>query len=105
MDAISKEHFDRMIDAREADPAHHPGTQPPHANLSPVFQFTASGYSPITIYKLLSTNDYYANLTVQVRGKTSVTNTAAVSSDSPDPEPSNNSVSITTKVGAGKGNR
>jgi uncharacterized delta-60 repeat protein/uncharacterized repeat protein (TIGR01451 family) len=40
-------------------------------------------------------------VTVKVRGKTTVTNSAAIVSDSLDPSPSNNATSITTKVGAG----
>jgi len=44
-------------------------------------------------------------VTVIVRGKTTIVNTATVTADSPDPTPSNNTVSITTKVGAGRGNR
>jgi len=35
---------------------------------------------------------------VIVRGKTSITNTATVSSDTPDPNPANNTASITTSV-------
>ena len=37
-------------------------------------------------------------VTVIVRGKTSITNTATVSSDTPDPNPANNTASITTSV-------
>ena len=52
-----------------------------------------------------ATNQAKLTLTVKVRGKTSVTNTATVFSDSPDPEGSNDTASITTKVGAGNKNR
>lgn len=40
-------------------------------------------------------------VTVKVRGKTTVTNTAAIVSDSLDPNPANNTAWITSKVGAG----
>lgn len=40
-------------------------------------------------------------VTVKVRGKTTVINTATIVSDSLDPSPTNNATSITTKVGAG----
>src|SRR5262249_29997532 len=45
------------------------------------------------------------SVTVKVRGKTTVTNTATVTADSPDPSTANNTVSITTKVGAGNRNK
>ena len=40
-------------------------------------------------------------VTVLVKGKTTVTNTATVSSDSADPNPANNTASITVSVAAG----
>ena len=52
-----------------------------------------------------STTQGTLSVTVIVRGKTTIVNTATVTADSPDPTPSNNTASITTKVGAGKGNR
>jgi uncharacterized delta-60 repeat protein/uncharacterized repeat protein (TIGR01451 family) len=52
-----------------------------------------------------STTQGTLSVTVIVRGKTTIVNTATVTADSPDPTPSNNTVSITTKVGAGRGNR
>jgi uncharacterized delta-60 repeat protein/uncharacterized repeat protein (TIGR01451 family) len=52
-----------------------------------------------------TTNQAKLTLTVRVRGKTSVTNTATVFSDSPDPDGSNDTSSITTKIGAGNKNR
>jgi uncharacterized delta-60 repeat protein/uncharacterized repeat protein (TIGR01451 family) len=52
-----------------------------------------------------STTQGKLSVTVVVRGKTTVVNTATVTADSPDPVLSNNTASITTKVGAGKGNR
>ncbi|MEA3200973.1 MAG: hypothetical protein QOE90_2401 [Thermoplasmata archaeon] len=43
------------------------GTQPTRPNVASGFGFAATGYNTITAYKLFSTNDYFANLTVQVR--------------------------------------
>ena len=52
-----------------------------------------------------STTQGKLSVTVIVRGKTTIVNTATVTADSPDPTPSNNTASITTKIGAGRGNR
>lgn len=42
-------------------------------------------------------------VTVIIKGKTTITNTAMVASDVPDPNMANNSASLTTSVAAGGG--
>ena len=73
-----------------------------HANVG-AFTTPPAGQTGVVTWYLgdLANNGQQAaqiQVTVIVRGKTSITNTATVSSDTPDPNPANNTASITTSV-------